>query len=215
MGVVLNLIGAGLTGFVYRTVFAQTGRAAAVATLEPIQIPVLGSIPFLGNVFFNQNILVYATYFLVPLAAYVLFKTNFGLALRAVGEHPRAVASVGLNVNLLRYVPVVVGALLAGIGGSYLSIAHANQFVEGLTAGRGFIAVAMVPLGAWNPIFVGLAGLLFGGAFALQLRLQAGLHSVAYQFLQILPYVVTFVALILAHRESAQPNALAVPYEEG
>jgi len=214
MGVVLNLVGAGLTGFVYRTLFAQTGLASAVATLQPAPIPLLSQIPFVGEIFFQQNVLVYAVYVLVPAAAYLLYRTNFGLAVRAVGEHPRAVASVGLQVRTLRTITVAAAAALAGIGGAYLTIAHANQFVEAITAGRGYIALAMVPLGLWNPALVGAAGLLFGGAFALQLRLQAGNQLIAYQFLQILPYVVTFVALILAHRESAQPSALAVPYEE-
>lgn len=214
MGVVLNMVGLGLTGFVYRTLFAQTGLAKAVITLQPAPIPLLSQIPFIGEIFFNQNVLIYAIYVLIPASAWLLYRTNFGLAVRAVGEHPRAVASVGLTVAQLRYLTVVGAAALTGIGGAYLTIAHANQFVEGITAGRGFIALAMVPFGVWNPVWVGLAGLLFGGAFALQLRLQAGNQLIAYQFLQILPYVVTFVTLILAHRESAQPGALAVPYYE-
>lgn len=214
MGVVLNMVGAGATGFLYRTIFAQSGLAGAVKIIEPVSIPLFASIPVLGPIFFKQNVLVYCMYLLVPAAAYTLYKTNFGLSLRAVGEYPHAVASVGLKVSLLRYIPVIAGSLLVGIGGAYLSIAHANQFVEGMTAGRGYIALAMVPLGAWNPIWVSLAGILFGCAYALQLSLQVGQQMVAYQFLQILPYVVTFVALILAHKESAQPSALAVPYEE-
>ncbi len=213
MGVALNMIGAGVTGLLYRTIFAQTNLASADKTFVLVPIPLLSRIPFIGEVLFNQNYLVYATYLLVPLAAIVLNKTSFGLAIRAVGEHPRAVDSLGLRVSFLRYVAVVLGAVLAGVGGAYLSIAHANQFVEGMSAGRGFIALAMVAFGAWQPLRVWLAGLLFGAAFALQLRLQAAHINVAYQFLQILPYVVTSLALIFARRQSVQPKALGVPYE--
>lgn len=213
MGVALNMIGAGVTGLLYRTIFAQTNLASAVKTFVLVPIPLLSRIPFIGEVLFNQNYLVYATYLLVPLAAIVMSKTSFGLAIRAVGEHPRAVDSLGLQVSFLRYVAVVLGAVLAGVGGAYLSIAHANQFVEGMSAGRGFIALAMVAFGAWQPLRVWLAGLLFGAAFALQLRLQAAHINVAYQFLQILPYVVTSLALIFARRQSIQPKALGVPYE--
>ena len=215
IGAALNMVGLGITGFVYRTLFAQTGLARAVVTFQNVALPGLSAIPFIGPLFFNQNLLVYGMYVLVPLAALILEKTSFGLAIRAVGEHPRAVDSVGLRVSALRYTTVIIGAALAGIGGAYLSVAHANQFVEGMTAGRGFIALAMVAFGRWKPMGTWWAGLLFGAAFALQLRLQAAHINVAYQFLQILPYLVTLLSLIFARGQSAQPEALGVPYEAG
>lgn len=213
VGAALNMIGLGITGFIYRTLFAQTGLARAVTTFQDVAVPGLSAIPFIGPVVFNHNVLVYGMYLLVPVAAFVLDHTAFGLAIRAVGEHPRAVDSVGLRVAGLRYTAVILGAALAGVGGAYLPIAHANQFVEGMTAGRGFIALAMVAFGRWKPMGTWWAGLLFGAAFALQLRLQAAQLNVAYQLLQVLPYAVTLVALILARGQAAQPRALGVPYE--
>jgi simple sugar transport system permease protein len=126
------------------------------------------------------------------------------------------VDTAGLPVLALRYGMVLLAAVLAGIGGAYLPTAHANQFVEGMTAGRGFIALAMVVFGRWTPLGSLWAGLFFGAAFALQLRLQAGGGvGVAYQFLQILPYVATVVALVFFRGQVAQPKALGVPYEAG
>lgn len=215
IGAALNMVGLGVTGFVYRTVFAQTGLAGPITTLKAQPIPILSDIPFVGPILFNQNLLVYAIFLLVPLAAFGLNKSSLGLALRAVGEHPQAVDTAGLPVLGLRYGAVIFAALLAGIGGAYLPVAHANQFVEGMTAGRGFIALAMVVFGRWSPAGALWAGLFFGAAFALQLRLQATELNVAYQFLQILPYVATVVALVFFRGQAAQPRALGVPYEAG
>jgi len=214
IGTVLNMVGAGISGFLYRILFAQTRTAQAVRTFQQVPIPVLKDIPFLGPTLFDQNILVYGTYFLVPLAAIIIYKTSFGLVLRGTGEHPHAVESLGIRVVHIRYAAVIIAAVLTGIGGAYLPIAHANQFVENMTAGRGYIAMAMVAFGQWNPIYVGLAGLLFGSTFALQLRLQAGQTVIPYQFLQTLPYLVTFIALIISHGRSSQPKAMGVPFEK-
>ena len=213
IGAALNMIGLGVSGFFYRTVFSNTGLVAPVRSLAAVPIPGLASIPFVGPVLFNNNILVYLVFLLVPVASFVMNKTSLGLAIRAVGEHPRAVDSVGLPVYGLRYGTIVFGAAMAGLGGAYLSIAHANQFVEGMTAGRGFIALTMVPFAAWNISRVFWGGLLFGAAYALQLRLQAARLDVAYQFLQILPYVLTLLVLIFARNRAKQPKEMCVPYE--
>lgn len=215
IGAALNMVGLGVTGFVYRTVFAQTGRASPIETFKAAPIPLLSDIPFVGPILFDQNVLVYGMFLLVPIASLVLYKTSLGLAIRAVGEYPQAVDTAGLPVLPLRYAMVLLAAVLAGIGGAYLPTAHANQFVEGMTAGRGFIALAMVVFGRWTPLGSLWAGLFFGAAFALQLRLQAGNVGIAYQFLQILPYVATVVALVFFRGQFAQPRALGVPYEAG
>jgi simple sugar transport system permease protein len=142
-------------------------------------------------------------------------KTSLGLAIRAVGEHPRAVDSVGLPVFRLRYGAILFAAALACLGGAYLPIAHANQFVEGMSAGRGFVALTIVPFAGWRISGVLWGGLLFGAAYALQLRLQAAHLAVAYQVLQTAPYLLTLLALIIAGHRSEQPQALGVPYEAG
>lgn len=212
-GAALNLVGLGLSSFIYRAFFgAVTDRA--IQPLEAIKIPLLSQIPVLGPVLFEQNLLVYAALLLAPLAAWVLNRTMLGLAIRSVGEHPKATATAGLSVIGLRYGAVAFGALLAGVGGAYLSVAYANQFVENMVAGRGFIALAIVVFGRWSPLGVLWASLLFGFTFALQLRLQAANIQIAYQFLQILPYVATIIAMILLRGQSAQPKALGVPYTE-
>ena len=169
----------------------------------------------MGEVLFRHNLLVYGTIILVPVAAFVLYKTAFGLSVRSVGEHPRAADTVGISVNQIRYACVIIGATLAAVGGATLTIALTNQFVEGIVSGRGFIALAIVVFGRWSPWGVLGASLLFGAFFALQLRLQAMPDlNVPYQSLQILPYVATIIALISVSKHSAAPTALAVPYEK-
>jgi len=212
-GAALNLVGLGLSSFIYRAFFGTvTGRA--IQPLESVKIPLLSQIPVLGPVLFEQNMLVYLALLLAPAAALVLNRTMLGLAIRSVGEHPKATATAGLSVIGLRYGAVAFGALLAGVGGAYLSVAYANQFVENMVAGRGFIALAIVVFGRWSPMGALWASLLFGFTFALQLRLQAANVQIAYQFLQILPYVATIVAMILLRGQSAQPKALGAPYTE-
>jgi len=212
-GAALNLVGLGLSSFIYRAFFG-TVTDRAIQPLETVKIPILSQIPVLGPVLFEQNLLVYAALLLAPLAALVLNRTMLGLAIRSVGEHPKATATAGLSVIGLRYGAVAFGGLLAGVGGAYLSVAYANQFVENMVAGRGFIALAIVVFGRWSPLGALWASLLFGFTFALQLRLQAANIQIAYQFLQILPYVATIVAMILLRGQSAQPKALGVPYTE-
>ncbi len=212
-GAALNLVGLGLSSFIYRAFFG-TVTDRVIQPLEAVKIPLLSQIPVLGPVLFEQNLLVYAALLLAPLAALVLNRTMLGLAIRSVGEHPKATATAGLSVIGLRYGAVAFGALLAGVGGAYLSVAYANQFVENMVAGRGFIALAIVVFGRWSPMGALWASLLFGFTFALQLRLQAANIQIAYQFLQILPYVATIVAMILLRGQSAQPKALGVPYTE-
>jgi len=212
-GAALNLIGLGVSSYFYRAMFA-TVTDRAIQPLQPIQLPVLSSIPLIGPVLFDQNWLVYAALLLAPLAGFVLNKTALGLSLRAVGEHPKATATAGLSVLGLRYGAVVFGAMMAGIGGAFLSVAYANQFVENMVAGRGFVALAIVVFGRWRPMGALWASLLFGFFFALQLRLQTQNLAIPYQFFQVLPYVATIVAMILLRGQSAQPKALGVPYTE-
>jgi simple sugar transport system permease protein len=213
VGAAMNLIGLGLTGFLYRALFA--GKSQGIEAFAPLEIPVLSNIPFVGEILFRHNILVYGTVLLVLVASFVLYRTGFGLSTRSVGEHPRAADTVGINVIRMRYLGVLIGTTLTALGGAYLTMAHTNQFVEGLTTGRGFIALAVVVFGRWSPKGAFWASLLFGFFFALQLRLQAMSDlAIPYQVLQALPYVMTLLVLISLRGRAAVPKALAIPYQK-
>jgi general nucleoside transport system permease protein len=214
VGTALNLVGLGVTSYVHRSLFSQFVGFRSITSLKPVEIPILSQIPIIGPAFFQQNLLVYGLFILVPLSAFILNKTALGLAIRAAGEHPKAVATAGLSVIRIRYGAAIFGAMMAGIGGAFLTVAHANIFVENMVAGRGFIALAIVVFAQWRPNRVILAGILFGFAYALQLRLQIADIKVPYQLIQILPYVATILAMIVWRGQTAQPKALAVPYTE-
>jgi simple sugar transport system permease protein len=213
-GTALNLIGLGGTSYVHRVLFGNLPGDRAITPLPILRLPILSELPMIGPILFEHNALVYVALALTLIAALVLNYTSLGLALRAVGERPHAVATAGLSVIRLRYGAVIFGAALAGLGGAYLSLAHANLFVENMVAGRGFIALAIVVFGRWRPGGALWASLLFGFTFALQLRLQIADLRVAYQFFQVLPYLATIVAMILLRGQVAQPRALGVPYTE-
>ena len=212
VGAALNLLGLGLTAFLFRTYFVSTGRGVEVA--RPIDIPGLSDLPFFGEALFRQNLVVYSTLLLVLVAVLVLYRTSFGLTLRAVGEHPKTVDVAGRSVAAYRYGAVLIGTGLAGIGGAFLTLAHSNQFVEGITSGRGFIALAVVVFARWSPLGAFVVSLLFGLFYALQLQLQAQpALNVPYQALQMLPYVMTIVALVMV-RKGVTPTMLGVPYNK-
>src|SRR5271154_1043177 len=211
VGVAINLLGLGLTSFLFRTYFVSTGRGVDIA--RSLDIPFLSDIPYLGAALFRQNFLVYATVPIVIAAWVFLFRTSYGLTIRAVGEYPQAVDVAGRSVALYRYCAVLIGGVLAGLGGAFLTLAHANQFVENITSGRGFIALAIVVFARWSPIRVFFVSLLFGLFYALQLQLQADPNvRIPYQALQALPYLTTIVALMLARSRSNAPSMLGVPY---
>lgn len=212
-GTAMNLIGLGLSSFVYRVAFRDL-PGARIEPLAPISIPVLSKIPFIGPVLFEQNALVYGALLLTIVAAFVMNKTMLGLTIRAVGEHPAAVATAGLPVSRLRYGAAIFGAMMAGVGGAYLPVAWGNTFVENMVAGRGFIALAIVVFGRWTPLGAFLASILFGFTYALQLRLQTQNLRVAYQLLQVLPYIATLVIMVILRGRSTQPKAMGAPYSE-
>lgn len=212
VGAAINLLGLGLTAFLFRTYFVSTGRGVEVA--RPIDIPGLSDLPFFGEALFRQNLVVYSTLILVLVAVLVLYRTSFGLTLRAVGEHPKTVDVAGRSVAAYRYGAVLIGTGLAGIGGAFLTLAHSNQFVEGITSGRGFIALAVVVFARWSPLGAFVVSLLFGLFYALQLQLQAQpALNIPYQALQMLPYVMTIVALVMV-RKGVTPTMLGVPYNK-
>ncbi|MDE3176753.1 MAG: ABC transporter permease [Pseudomonadota bacterium] len=213
VGAALNLLGLGLTSFLFRTYFISTGKGVDIA--PPLHIPYLSEIPYLGVALFQQNALVYLTIPLVFAARFLVFRTSYGLTIRAVGEHPKAVDIAGRSVVLYRYSAVLLGGVLAGLGGAYLTLAHANQFVENMTSGRGFIALSVVVFARWSPIGVFFVSVLFGLFYALQLQLQADpTLAIPYQALQALPYLMTIFALMLVRNRSDAPSMLGVPYHK-
>ncbi|NLJ73738.1 MAG: ABC transporter permease [Firmicutes bacterium] len=209
-GTALNIFAGGLTVFLLRFFFNIAGTSPAVNVIPDITIPVLNRIPWIGKILGRQNPLVYLALVSVVVVHIVLFKTVWGLRLRSVGEHPRAADTVGVNVYRIRYVAVALSGALAGIGGSYLSIAHLSRFSENMTAGRGFIALAAMIFGKWTPLGALGACLFFGYADALQMRLQN--LGIPVQFVQMLPYVLTMIALAGFIGQAVAPKASGEPY---
>ncbi len=211
-GTALTILGTGLSAYLYRSIFGVQKLPPQIESFSAIKIPLLGDLPFLGPVLFEHNILVYVTVVLVFVTHFVMEKTTFGLSVRAVGEHPRAADAKGINVPLVRYICVMIGGALAGLGGAFLSIGFMNTFLDQMVAGRGFIAVAVVIFARWNPYRALGAALLFGGASALQLRLQAMGVPVPHQFLLAMPYILTILVLLSVSKKAQFPAAYTVPY---
>jgi simple sugar transport system permease protein len=214
VGITLNMFALGCTSFWYRVVYGVTTSPpkADVAT-GPLAIPLLSKIPYVGEIFFNQNILFYLSVLIVCAAFFVLKRTQFGLQIRASGEYPRAAETMGVNVAWMRYISMAICGVLAGMGGSFLSLVSLNRFVDNITASRGFIALAIVIFGKWDPWRVFLASLLFGTTDALQLRLQAVGVAAPYQLLMMLPYMLTILVMIATAKRSHSPAALGTNYE--
>ena len=209
-GTAITLGATGLTGLLAQRVF--TGPALSLATLSAAPVPVIDQIPVLGGVFFRQSVLTYACYVLIPLASWLLWRTRFGLQLRACGEAPAAAAAAGVAVGRMRTVAVLIGGVCAGLAGAALVLAQVGTFTERMTAGRGFIAIAIVALGRWNPWGVGAAALLFGAATALQYTFQAAGSRVPYQLFIALPYLLALAALGVAIGRHRGPAALGQPH---
>ena len=206
VGISLNLLAVGLTGVLYRGLFGVTGQALTVTTFPTLSLPLVGDAPFIGPV-------LYLALFLVPVLGFFLSHTRAGLQLQAVGEHPQAAETLGISVAWMRSSALVVEGILGGIAGSYLSLAYSNTFIEGMSAGRGFIALAIVIFGRWRPAGVLVGALFFGAATALQFHLQALGSAVPYQFILMLPYVLTLLTLALAGTRIAPPSALGQAYK--
>lgn len=207
-GTALTLLSVGATGALYRILYGANGAALALPTSAPLSIPVLSSIPVVGSALFSQPSITYVTYALVPLIAWWINRTHAGLALRACGEQPEAAEVAGVRVQRVRVAAILAGGVLAGLGGGTLVLAQAGTFAEGMSAGRGFIAIAIVVLGRWRPWGVALAALVFGAASALQFAFQAMGWSAPYQLFLVVPYVLTLAGLAGAVGRARAPAAL-------
>jgi simple sugar transport system permease protein len=208
-GTAITMLSLGLTGTLYRAIYGATGAALSIPTSGPVIVPGLSSIPLVGPALFAQPAIAYLAYAAVPLIWWWMYRTHAGLALRAVGESPVAAAAAGVAINRVRFGAIVFGGALGGLAGATLVVVQAGTFAEGMSAGRGFIAIAIVVLGRWRPGWVAAAALLFGGASALQFVLQAIGLSIPYQAFLALPYVLTLGALAGVAGRVRAPAALA------
>ena len=232
VGLALTLFGLGLSGFI---TYPEIRKGVLLALnpslpeaklltqeapkLPELPIPGLSEIPVIGKMFFSHNVLVYVSYILAFVMWFILFKTRIGLSLRSVGENPAMADALGVNVFLVRYIATMIGGALAALAGAYLFIGFQPFWQEGMTAGRGFISLALVILAIWNPLRAILGAYLFGGVETLQFRLQIlGFGAQTPQFILMLPYIVTIITLTLLSVESVRkrlgvPAALGIPYE--
>lgn len=209
-GTAITLLSLGFTGLVYKSFYGATGVGLTIPTIGAVDIPLLSRIPLFGRALFSQPVVTYALYAIIPTMSWWFWRTHSGLALRAVGESPDAALAAGVRPRLVQLLAVLFGGAFAGIAGATLVLAQSGTFVENMSAGKGFIAIAIVVLGRWTPLGVIGAALLFGGASALQYLFQSlGWSNVPYQLFLALPYVLTLIVLASASGRSAAPAALA------
>ncbi len=201
-----NLFAAGITVYLMIALYGTAGATPRVPTIPTFAIPLLSQIPIIGQMFFNQSLLTYASFILVGVAYYVLHYTKFGLRVISVGENPIAASTVGVNVRRTRYFSMLIAGAMAGIAGAYLSIAISSQFVKGMTAGRGYIALSTVIIGKHKPVNIVFACILFGFCEALQIRLQS--FNIPTQIVQMLPYIVTVIVLAFFIGKDDNPAAI-------
>lgn len=207
-GTVINILAFGLTGYYYQQGLTTQGK------LLPISLGPLAEIPLIGPILFRNPPITYATLILVFVIHYVLFYTRWGLRTRAVGEHPSAADTVGINVYFVRYTNVIIGGAIAGLAGAYLTLEAVGSFERAMTNGRGFVALAVMIFGKWTPLGSWGAALLFGLTTALQTQLQfAGRLAIPHQFIGMLPYVLTIVVLAGFVGRARPPAAIGQPYE--
>ncbi|MFZ3416093.1 ABC transporter permease [Arthrobacter sp. 3Tela_A] len=213
VGVVLNVLVSGLTGFLFSTVLsADSAKWNSPPRLDKIAIPLLSDIPILGPILFDQSVIGYLMYIAVAAIYFGLFHTKWGLRTRAVGEHPKAADTLGVNVNRMRFWNVLLAGAVAGVGGAFFTLVAVSSFNRDMTSGQGYIALAALILGRWNPIGALFAALLFGFASNLQSVLSLLGTPVPNQFLAMLPYVVTIFAVAGVVGKSRGPAASGIPY---
>lgn len=209
-GIGFFIFGVGMSELLFKTLLKEV--KIINNGFQPIRIPLLADIPVLGEIFFRQNLMTYAAFLLVPVAWYILQKTTLGLKIRAVGENPHAADTLGVSVSRIRYFTVTMGGVMSGVAGAALSIANLNVFRENMTAGMGFIAVALVYFGGWRPFGVLFGALLFSLVMALQLSMQVYNVGIPSEFAVMLPYILTIIVLVLTVGRVRGPSALTEPF---
>jgi simple sugar transport system permease protein len=213
-GIGLYLFGLGMSELLYQRLL---GTPRSVEGFPNLHLPVLSDIQLLGigEILFKHNLLVYVAFALVPISAYILNRTPFGLMVRAAGQNPAAADAMGVSVTQVRYMTAVLGGIMAGLAGASLSIALLKVFQQNLTSGLGFIAVALVYFGRWKPTGVLMGAMLFSFVNALQLQVSAIGANIPSEFAVMAPYIVTILALIFASKRMEKPTALTKPFERG
>jgi ABC-type uncharacterized transport system permease subunit len=212
-GTALTLLSMGGTGTLYRALYGSAGAALGIPTSAPLPIPGLSALPVIGTALFAQPPVTYVAYLIGPALAWWFARTHAGLALRAIGERPEAAEAAGVAVDRMRALAILAGGALGGLAGGTLVLAQAGTFAEGMSAGRGFIAIAIVVLGRWTPYGVAAGALLFGGASALQFAFQAMGWTAPYQVFLVVPYLLTLAALAGAVGRARPPAVLGKALE--
>lgn len=215
-GLTLTIFGTGFSNFIGQELIGQIAPESLRMFFRPFAIPLLGDIPIIGPVLFRQDVFVYLGYVVSILLGIYLYKTSKGLNLRSVGENPGAADAAGINVTLYKYLHTLLGGALCGLGGAYLSLVYVPALQEGVTAGRGWIAVALVIFATWNPYKALFGAYLFGGLDIIGFRIQGLGINISQYFIDMLPYLVTITVLVVVSmrksKEKAPPKALGLPY---
>lgn len=213
-GMAINILAPALASFIYRIYFGDGSSLNQITLMKTVNIPVLKDIPFIGELLFNQTPMVYLAMLLVIVTAIFFNKSKAGLNYKAVGEHPQAAATLGIDVIKVKYLACIICGALSGIGGAYLTTCYSTTYTEGIVSGRGFIALAAVIFGRWTSGGILGACLFFGLCDALQIRLQVSSLGIPYQFFQMIPYVATIIVLAIVGSKKAGPKANGKPYRK-
>jgi len=211
-GIAMIVLGLGISGYGFRLTLGAMSPAPTIPAFAPLKLWGLAKLPIVGPILFGQHLLVYLALIIAVALHVFLYRTRWGLDLRAVGEMPAAADAAGISVQAARYSSVIFGGAMAAMGGAYLSTAQLSGFVENMVSGRGFIAIACVVFGRWSPIGAVAAALFFGAAEAAQVRLQTLNPDIPYQFFVMMPYLLAVIFLIFLARRSRMPAALGVPF---
>jgi simple sugar transport system permease protein len=213
-GLALTIFGAGISSYVGTSFIGQKMPENIINFYKPFELPILSKIPFIGNILFNQDIFIYLSYIFAISFGIYLYNTRIGLNLIAVGENPSAADGTGINVAMYKYVHILIGGALCGLGGAYLSIVEVPQWQDNITAGRGWIAIALVIFSKWNPYKALFAAYLFGGLNIIGFRMQN--LNFSQSLLDMLPYLVTIIVLVISSikksKDNAPPKGLSIPY---
>ena len=213
-GMAINIFAPALASFIYRVYFGTGSDLKQIVTMPSVAIPGLKDIPVIGPLLFDQSPMVYLTILLVVFTSVFFNRTRAGLSYKAVGEHPQAAATLGINVIGVKYIACAICGALAGMGGAYLTTCYSSTYTDGIVAGRGFIALAAVIFGRWSAGGVLLACLFFGFCDALQIRLQVSGIGIPYQFFQMIPYVATVIVLSVIGTRQSGPKANGQAYRK-